>query len=140
MLLGAWASVEQEALEELSSTDAAHTHIRRSFWLCLHGRHLANCGTGLPSLSPLAVAVVSVESQLSCSAASAGGGGGGGAEPDADVPLLEAGAAAPPAASAGASDSDGLFVHCRAFFCRQKDQLVPRPSRTSCAGATLASR
>lgn len=113
-----------------------HTHIRRSFWLHLHNRHLASCGTRLPSLSPLAVAVVSVESQLSCSAASAGGGGGGGAEPDADMPLLEAGAAPPP----GASDSNGLFVHCRAFFCRQKDQLVPRSSQTSRAGETLASR
>lgn len=70
-------------------------------------------GAQLPSLSPLAVAVVSVESQLSCSAA-ASVGAAGAADPDADA--LETGAALLPGASAGASDSDGVLVHWRAFF------------------------
>lgn len=72
--------------------------------------------TVLPSLSPLAVAAVSVESQLSCSAVASVGPTWAAADPDAEVPLQEAVAAVLPEASAGASDSDVVFVHCRAFF------------------------
>lgn len=77
------------------------------------------------------MAVVSVESQLSCSAASVGATEAA-VDPDAEAPpppllLLDAAAAALPVASAGASDSDVLFVHCRAFFYREKDHLLLRP-------------
>lgn len=75
------------------------------------------CGVLLPSLSPLAAAVVSVESQLSCSAASLGPTEDTTA-PAAVVPLLEAGAVVLLAASVGVSDSDVVFVHWRAFFYR----------------------
>ncbi len=71
----------------------------------------------LPSLSPLAAAVVSVESQLSCSVASVEPTGAA-AEPAAGALLLEAGVPALPAGSVGVSDSDVVFVHWRAFFCR----------------------
>lgn len=76
-------------------------------------------GAALPSLSPLAAAVVSVESQLSCSVASVGPTWAVAEPPaEAEAPLLEAGAPAPPAASVAASDSDVVLVHWRAFFCR----------------------
>lgn len=74
-------------------------------------------GLALPSLSPLAAAVVSVESQLSCSAASVGPTGAT-AEPAAGVLLLEAVMAVLPDGSVGVSDSDAVLVHCRAFFYR----------------------
>lgn len=70
----------------------------------------------LPSLSPLAAAVVSVESQLSCPVASVGPTGATVELPGAL--LLEAGVAALPVGSVGVSDSDVVFVHWRAFFCR----------------------
>lgn len=70
-------------------------------------------------MSPLAVAVVSLESQLSCSAASVGATGGA-ADPDAEVLLLDAGVPLLPVASAGVSGSGAVFVHCRAFFCRAR--------------------
>lgn len=103
------------------------TNHRRALSLSRRGQRplLTNPGADSPSLSPLAVAVVSVESQLSCSATSVGVTGAA-ADPDAEalpLPPLDAGVAALPVASAGASDSDVLFVHCRAFFYRQKDQL-----------------
>lgn len=77
----------------------------------------------LPSLSTLAAAVVSVESQLSCSAASVGPTGAT-AEPAAGVLLLEAGGVVPPACSDGVSDSEVAFVHWRAFFYRAKEYRV----------------
>lgn len=57
-----------------------------------------------------------MESQLSCSAVASVGPRWAAADPDAEVLLQEAAAAVLPAASAGASDSDVVFVHCRAFF------------------------
>lgn len=66
----------------------------------------------LPSLSPLAAAVVSVESQLSCPVASLGPTVA--AVPAAEV--LEAGAVL--LAGSVGSDSDVVFVHWRAFFYR----------------------
>lgn len=72
-------------------------------------------GVELPSLSTLATAVVSVESQLSCSVASVGPTGVT-ANPAAVVPLLDAGLVVVPADSDGASDSEVAFVHWRAFF------------------------
>lgn len=85
--------MEQEALDELSSTEA--------------------------SLSPLAAAVVSVESQLSCSVASVGPVEAA-AEPAAGVLALEDGAA-----SVAASVSDVVFVHWRAFFLRVNRLIRP---------------
>lgn len=93
--MGGWSSVEQEALDELSSTEA--------------------------SLSPLAAAVVSVESQLSCSVASVGPVEAA-VEPAAGA--LEAVAAAPPEVSVGVSVSD-VFVHWRAFFLRVNRLIRP---------------
>lgn len=78
-------SVEQEALEEVSSTEA--------------------------SFSPLA-AVVSVESPLSCSAPSA-------------VPNVDVDEAAGVAFGSEASEPDGFFVHCRAFFFSVKRLILP---------------
>lgn len=75
-------------------------------------------GLALPSLSPLAAAVVSVESQLSCSVASLGPTGAT-AEPAAGVLLLDAVMAVLPEGSVGASGSDDVLVHCRAFFYRE---------------------
>ena len=81
----------------------------------------------LPSFSPLALAVVSVESQLSCSAPSgAVAWARPGPEPAAVVvpgPVEEAvgwavEALEAPVASVAVSASVGLLVHCRAFFCR----------------------
>lgn len=77
----------------------------------------------LPSLSTLAAAVVSVESQLSCSVASVGPTGAT-AEPAAGVLLLEAGGVVPPAGSDGVSDSEVAFVHWGAFFYRAKECRV----------------
>lgn len=73
------------------------------------------CGVVLPSLSPLAAAVVSVESQLSCSVASVAPTEDM-AEPAAGVLLLEPGRAVLLAGSVGVSDPDVVLVHCRAFF------------------------
>ena len=66
-------------------------------------------------MSPLAAAVVSVESQLSCSVASVGP-----TEATAGPAgvLLDAGVVVLPACSVGVSDSDVVFVHWRAFFYR----------------------
>lgn len=81
----------------------------------------------LPSLSPLAAAVVSVESQLSCSVASVGPTGIT-AVPAAGVLLLEAGWPVLPADSVSISDSEGVFVHWRAFFYKMCEQYrVSRP-------------
>lgn len=73
----------------------------------------------LPSLSPLAAAVVSVESQLSCSVASVGPVEAT-AVPVAGVLPLEDGVASLPVTSVVASVSDVVFVHWRAFFCRAR--------------------
>lgn len=97
-MLGACSSVEQEALDELSSTEA--------------------------SLSPLAAAVVSVESQLSCSVASVGPTGAT-TMPAAGVLLLGAGGTVLLAGSVGDSDSDVVFVHWRAFFLRVNRLIRP---------------
>lgn len=97
-MLGVCSSAEQEALDELSSTEA--------------------------SLSPLAAAVVSVESQLSCSVASVGPTGAT-AEPAAEVLLLEARGTGFPASSVGDCDSEVDFVHWRAFFFRVNRLIRP---------------